>query len=174
MLCTTALEAGSLPPHSPHDHVGFPRLRSRDTPDPAARRRMHQRRVLHQKYCGPLSRAESLETLTILDLESCGSYNDWWLKWDSFMESHCFGCDAGRFYTRIVCPGRPGDVVVTRDNYPSLERGMRRRLREKFPDSWEEGAEGSDSDDEQMSAPHRFRQGWRHAKICTCRHKRQR
>lgn len=129
--------------------------------------------------CSPLTDiCSALETVTILHPPPSrpGGVvrfdNRWWSEWDSWMESVYFTCAPVTFRTRIIWPEFPEAGEVNPDNYLKLERDARRETKARYPDFWEEGYEVSDDDDERMSAPHRFRTGFRHADGCNCSYKK--
>ena len=127
------------------------------------------------KDCSPLIHCSKvLKTVTILDVKSGGAYQEWWREWDDLMEMFYFGDDAVPFYTKITNANDPASIEINPDNYLKIERDGRRKFAAEHPESWSSDEEISDDDDDRMSAPGRFRTGWRHVQDCNCAYKRGR
>ncbi|KAJ8120638.1 hypothetical protein ONZ43_g2704 [Nemania bipapillata] len=116
---------------------------------------------------------KTLETVTMLHpapRSKSGRFDSrWWTEWDDWMESCYFTCGPVHFYTRIIWPEFPEAGEINPDNYLKIERDWRRKRWAVDPDQW---GTVSDDDDDRMSAPGRFRLGWRHVPGCTCSYKR--
>ncbi|KAI1353219.1 hypothetical protein F5Y01DRAFT_63619 [Xylaria sp. FL0043] len=130
----------------------------------------------YYNYCSTLSHMDrALETVTILHpppfSKTTPFDSRWWGEWDDWMEILYFRCDPVQFYTRIVWPEHPEAGEINPDNYLKIERDARRELWGRNPDEW---GEVSDDDDDRMSAPGRFRLGWRHVPGCNCSYQRSR
>ncbi|KAI0803397.1 hypothetical protein GGR55DRAFT_663122 [Xylaria sp. FL0064] len=130
----------------------------------------------YYNYCPTLRHMDrALETVTILQPPSFSEPtlfdSKWWTEWDDWMESCYFTCDPVPFHTRIIWPEFPEAGEINPDNYLKTERDSRRELWGRNPDEF---GEVSNDDDERMSAPGRFRLGWRHVPGCNCAYQRSR
>jgi hypothetical protein len=115
--------------------------------------------------------AISLETVTILHIDYPAELDErWWMEWDDMMEEWYYRDDPVRFRANVIYLDDPSSLQVTQDNYLRLSRNWRRDhgpTLEEDPDY--QGV--SDSGDD-VDAPWRFRQGYRHVDGCSCSSRR--
>ncbi|KAJ4986598.1 hypothetical protein SVAN01_07907 [Stagonosporopsis vannaccii] len=121
------------------------------------------------KYGRPLYQAAALDTVTILHYGHDAVYDTWWREWDGIMQEWYYRDDPVTFTAKIISPDDPNSIEISPDNYLKIERDWRRKngpTPEEDPDY-----QVSDSDDD-VDAPWRFRQGYRHVEACDCPSKR--
>lgn len=121
------------------------------------------------KYGRPLYRATALETVTILHYGNNAVYRTWWREWDSIMQEWYYRDDSVAFTANIISLDDPNSIEISPDNYLKIERDWRRNNR-PTPEE-DPNYQISDSDDD-VDAPWRFREGYRHVEACDCPSKR--